>query len=113
MPETRYLHYEIINIFKKNCVKKFAEAYTTPRTLPANHVRKQKENYDTPRIDDTSAYHKFQQHKREIWGKKKKGCHFEVTKKSIMSCLYTASLLRLTKRELPPFYLFLPPVVIT
>lgn len=40
--------------------------------------------------------------------KERKDCHFEVTKISIMSCLYTASLLRPRERELPSFYLFYP-----
>lgn len=99
---------------QKNCKNKFAEAYTTLCTLPAIRMRKKKKNYDTPRINNTSAYHKFQQHVRKKKKKKeRKDCHFEVTKISIMSCLYTASLLRLRERELLSFYLFLPPVVIT
>lgn len=99
---------------QKNCKNKFAEAYTTLCTLPAIRMRKKKKNYDTPRINNTSAYHKFQQHVRKKKKKKeRKDCHFEVTKISIMSCLYTASLLRPRERELPSFYLFLPPVVIT
>lgn len=113
MPDSHYSHYEIINICKKIaktnllrhillCVHCRPSAWERRKRTMTHHV-------STIRVHITNFNNTLEKKKK----KERKDCHFEVTKISIMSCLYTASLLRLRERELLSFYLFLPPVVIT
>lgn len=98
---------------QKNCKNKFADAYTTLCTLPAIRMRKKKKNYDTPRINNTSAYHKFQQHVRKKKEERKKRLPLWGDK-DINNVLFVYSKPVAAERKGAPFFLsFLPPVVIT